>query len=56
MNLDQAMVGLKAYNEVESAAKKLWDNLDNYILKPRTELRTGNLPSIQIEEVSLLVS
>ncbi|KAH6673050.1 centromere/kinetochore protein-like protein zw10 [Halenospora varia] len=50
MNLDQAMVGLKAYNEVESAAKKLWDNLDNYILKPRTELRTGNLPSIQIEE------
>ncbi|KAF4626360.1 hypothetical protein G7Y89_g11800 [Cudoniella acicularis] len=50
MTLDQAMVGLKAYKEVESAARKIWDDLDHVILKPRTELRVGNLPSIQIEE------
>jgi centromere/kinetochore protein ZW10 len=53
--LDQAIVGLKAYKELEKAANQLWRDLDDAILKPRTILRLdgrfGPLPTIQIQEV-----
>lgn len=56
--LDQAIVGLKAYKEVEKAANQLWIDMDDAILKPRTSLRLdgrfGPLPAIQIQEVDTL--
>jgi centromere/kinetochore protein ZW10 len=46
---------LKAYKELDKAAKQLWVDLDDTILKPRTNLRldrkSGGLPAIKIEEV-----
>jgi hypothetical protein len=47
------LVGLKAYKELDQAAQKAWENFDEIVLKPRTELVPGNLPTIQIQEVSL---
>ncbi|KAH6694901.1 centromere/kinetochore protein-like protein zw10 [Leptodontidium sp. MPI-SDFR-AT-0119] len=45
--IDQAVIGLKAYKQLDDAAKKLWEDLDNVILKPRTNLQTGTMPNIQ---------
>jgi centromere/kinetochore protein ZW10 len=52
MDLDQAIIGLKAYKELDQAAKKLWEDLDDNILKPRTNLEAGSIPSIQVTGVS----
>jgi centromere/kinetochore protein ZW10 len=58
--LDQAIIGLKAYKELEKAANQLWLDLDDAILKPRTNLgldrRFGPLPAIQIEGVEARTS
>lgn len=54
-NLDQAVIGLKAFKELETAANKLWMDLDEIIIKPRTNLplngRQGSLYTIQIQQV-----
>jgi len=52
MSLSEATVALKAYKEVEKSMKQLWEDLDEAILKPRTELRVGPIPKIQIDGVS----
>jgi hypothetical protein len=52
MSIAEASITLEAYKEVDRVAKQLWEDLDDAILKPRTELRVGTLPKIQIEEVS----
>ncbi|KAH8754433.1 hypothetical protein BGZ57DRAFT_933673 [Hyaloscypha finlandica] len=53
-NLDQAVIGLKAFKELETAANKLWMDLDEIIIKPRTNLplngKQGSLYTIQIEQ------
>lgn len=53
-DIDQAVIGLKAYKELDQAAKKLWEELDNVILKPRTNLLVGSIPGIQVEGVSTM--
>ncbi len=50
--IDEAVIGLKAYKELDQAANKLWQALDDVILKPRTNLLVGSIPSIQVNEVS----
>jgi protein transport protein DSL1/ZW10 len=54
-NLDEAIIGLKAFKELETAANRLWMDLDEIIIKPRTNLplngRQGSLYSIQIQQV-----
>jgi protein transport protein DSL1/ZW10 len=52
MSLSEATVALQAYKEVEKAMKQLWEDLDDAVLNPRTELRVGPLPQIQIDGVS----
>jgi hypothetical protein len=54
MSIAEASITLEAYKEVDRVAKQLWEDLDDAILKPRTELRVGTLPKIQIEGVSYL--
>ncbi|KAG4438487.1 hypothetical protein IFR05_006010 [Cadophora sp. M221] len=51
--IDQAVIGLKAYKELDDAAKKLWEDLDNVILRPRTNLQAGTMPNIQAQGNSL---
>ncbi|KAE9366406.1 centromere/kinetochore protein-like protein zw10 [Stipitochalara longipes BDJ] len=52
-NLEQAIIGLKAFKELDKAAEKLWIDLDKTILRPRTNLpldgRVGSLFTIQIQ-------
>ena len=52
--LERAVTGLKAYKELDNVVKSLAENLDNMILKPRTNLITrSTIPSIEITAVSL---
>ncbi|TVY88933.1 Centromere/kinetochore protein-like protein [Lachnellula willkommii] len=50
MTLTEATDILQRYKEVDKAAKQLWQDLDEAILRPRTELRAAPLPKIQIDE------
>lgn len=52
MTLEQVVHALKAYQEMEKTASKLWEELDELIIGPRTFLRIGRLPGIVIEKVS----
>ncbi|TVY41444.1 Centromere/kinetochore protein zw10-like protein [Lachnellula subtilissima] len=49
MTLSEATVVLQTYKEVDKAATQLWHNLDEAILRPRTDLRAAPLPKIQID-------
>ncbi|PBP25192.1 centromere kinetochore protein [Diplocarpon rosae] len=52
-DINQAIIGLKAYKELDQAAKKLWEDLDEVILKPRTDLQIRSIPSIHVAGDSL---
>jgi len=54
-NLSQAVIGLKAFKELDDAAKKLWEDIDDVILKPRTNLQSGSIPTIQVQGNSLFL-
>jgi len=53
MSIAEASVTLEAYKEVDKVGKQLWEDLDDAILKPRTEPGAGSPPQIQIDGVSL---
>ncbi|ETS79862.1 hypothetical protein PFICI_07391 [Pestalotiopsis fici W106-1] len=55
MNLDEALVGLKAYKEVNQRMALLWHGLDDAIVGPRTNLKNSTLPAIEIHDSSLLL-
>ncbi|CZS94014.1 uncharacterized protein RAG0_04056 [Rhynchosporium agropyri] len=40
-----AMIALQSFHQLDVAAKKLWDDLDDVIFRPRTNLRAGDIPS-----------
>lgn len=50
--IDQAVIGLKAYKELDETAKQMWEDLDDIILRPRTDLRLASIPSVRISGVS----
>jgi hypothetical protein len=52
MNLKDAVIGLKAYKEVEERMEQLWHNLDAAIVSPRLQTDAPSLPSITAEPVS----
>ncbi|KAH7408986.1 centromere/kinetochore protein-like protein zw10 [Cadophora sp. MPI-SDFR-AT-0126] len=54
-NISQAVIGLKAYKELDDAARKLWEDLDDVILKPRTNLQAGSIPTVQVKGNSLFL-
>ncbi|KAI0471771.1 hypothetical protein GGR56DRAFT_682024 [Xylariaceae sp. FL0804] len=53
MSLSDAVVGLKAYKEVDQRMALLWHSLDDAIVKPRTNIEREELPSINIEGSTL---
>lgn len=52
MSLSDAVIGLKAYKEVDQRMALLWHNVDEAIIKPRTDIKSPELPSITTDGVS----
>ena len=52
MSLTEAVIGLKAYKEVEERMVQLWHNLDTAILGPRMNLAAQSLPAVKQDNVS----
>jgi centromere/kinetochore protein ZW10 len=50
--LEQAVLGLKAYKELDNVAKLFSESLDSIILRPRTNLIVGSIPNIETTSVS----
>ncbi|KAI6318702.1 hypothetical protein MCOR34_003468 [Pyricularia oryzae] len=53
MNLSDAVIGLKAYKEVDKRMTDLWLGLDRSIIGPRMNLRGKTIPSIKVGESSI---
>lgn len=51
-SLSDAVVAFQSFKEVDAIAKKLWDNLDAAVFKRRTDIGTGSLPKIEVNEVT----
>ncbi|UKZ46158.1 hypothetical protein TrVGV298_000357 [Trichoderma virens] len=49
MVLDDAVVGLKAYKEVDERMEQLWHNLDAAVVSPRMDATRSNIPGIKVE-------
>lgn len=56
MNLADAVVGLKAYKEVDERMEQLWRNLDGAIVTPRMDSRSDALPKVQVQDDVLQLS
>ena len=52
MGLEEAVVGLKAYKEVDERMVQLWHNLDTAVMSPRMNIAAKSLPSIKHDNVS----
>ena len=52
MSLSDAVIGLKAYKEVDERATQLWHDIESAILLPRMSINNDTLPGIHIEGVS----
>lgn len=55
MNLDEALIGLKAYKELDQRMALLWHDVDDAIVGPRTNLQSSTLPAIEIHDSSLFL-
>ena len=51
MSLADAVVGLKAYKEVDERADQLWNEIEKAILLPRMDVSKPTLPGIHVEGV-----
>ncbi|KAI1099616.1 hypothetical protein F4804DRAFT_77690 [Jackrogersella minutella] len=56
MRLVDAVVGLKAYKEVDQRMASFWHSLDEAIVGPRTDIETRELPKIQSERSHIIRS
>jgi len=56
MNLEDAVVGLKAYKEVDQRMSRLCHDIDQAILHPRMDISRGQLPTVHVQEVCSLPS
>ncbi|KAL8376248.1 hypothetical protein RB595_007380 [Gaeumannomyces hyphopodioides] len=57
MGLSDAVVGLKAYKEVDRRMSDLWHDLDEAIVGPRMDLQSSSpLPGIQVQDQCLRVA
>lgn len=52
MSLQDAVIGLKAYKEVDQRMSRLCHDLNKAVLLPRMNINEETLPSIHIENVS----
>jgi centromere/kinetochore protein ZW10 len=51
MTLSDAVIGLKAYKEVDQRMAVFWHGLDEVLIRPRTDLERGDVPAIHVENV-----
>ncbi|KAI0398329.1 hypothetical protein F5Y17DRAFT_411927 [Xylariaceae sp. FL0594] len=56
MSLDDAVIGLKAYKEVDQRMAVLWHELDQALIRPRTTLGSGAMPAIHVDNSTLTLS
>ncbi|KAK1253341.1 hypothetical protein MKX07_001418 [Trichoderma sp. CBMAI-0711] len=49
MSLEDAVIGLKAYKEVDERMEQLWHNLDAAVVSPRMDATRSNIPGIRVE-------
>jgi hypothetical protein len=54
IDLEQAILALESFKEVEAAATNFWKELDQTIVKPRTILQSGVQPGVTIDGVRIL--
>jgi centromere/kinetochore protein ZW10 len=48
MTLEDAVIGLKAYKEVDERMEQFWRNLDAAIVSPRMDTKAGSCPRVQV--------
>ncbi|KAK0635298.1 hypothetical protein B0T17DRAFT_515873 [Bombardia bombarda] len=53
MSLADAVIGLKAYKEVDQRATQLWHDVNQAVLFPRMDVSRDVLPAVQIDENTL---
>lgn len=53
MSLEDAVIGLKAYKEVDQRMDRLWQEVNRAILLPRLDITRDTLPKLHAEDVSL---
>lgn len=51
MSLADAVIGLKAYKEVDKRMSVLWQGLDRILIRPRTSRERQDVPTIRVENV-----
>ncbi|KAJ2994452.1 hypothetical protein NUW58_g1553 [Xylaria curta] len=56
MNLTDAVIGLKAYKEVDKRMAVLWQGLDRILIHPRTSLEGIDVPAIRLENSTLTLA
>ncbi|PNY28788.1 Is centromere binding protein at prophase [Tolypocladium capitatum] len=49
MSLSDAVIGLKAYKEVDERMEQLWRNLDAAMVSPRMDISKSTIPAIKAE-------
>ncbi|KAI1818094.1 hypothetical protein GGS20DRAFT_529738 [Poronia punctata] len=55
MTLADAVIGLKAYKEVDQRMAVLWNELDQVLILPRTNAANEHLPAIQVIDSALVL-
>ena len=53
MSLSDAVVGLKAFKELEERMIQLWHNIDAAVVSPRMNHESASLPKIRVDDVRL---
>ncbi|KAI0536599.1 hypothetical protein GGR58DRAFT_384552 [Xylaria digitata] len=53
MNLADAVIGLKAYKEVDKRMAALWQGMDEVLIRPRTIFKHRDVPAIRVENSTL---
>ncbi|KAI1821847.1 hypothetical protein F4861DRAFT_551303 [Xylaria intraflava] len=56
MTLADAVIGLKAYKEVDQRMAVFWQGLDEALIRPRTSLEGQDLAAIRVENSSLVLA
>lgn len=51
LSIDEAIIVLQTFKELDQAAKQLWETLDNAVLKPRTDIHRPKIYTMKIESV-----
>lgn len=52
MSLADAVIGLKAYKEVDQRTRRLWEDINKGIIVPRMDISRQELPGIRVDGVS----